>query len=162
MSKFQSLKYFFKSNKNTAGFIFGCWILINFLPFRTVVELTDSAGNTTNDLIRSDVGFEDVFLFLPQFFLLIPLLLLYYSKKKMGYLLSIIFSLLAFLPIAFIYFVISFNLEIDPPYHDHKAGLGFVFLCVLNFFLIISSIDFYTKAKETKENEDELIDQLIG
>ena len=143
-------------------FLFGCWIIINFLPFRLVTETTDANGNPSNYLVRTDSGFEDAFLFVPQLFLLIPLIILYFSKKKMGFLLSLIFSVFGLIPLIVINFAINFKMEINPPYHSLEEGFGFYFLCVLVLLFLISSISLFVKAKENKQDKDELIDQLIG
>lgn len=143
-------------------FLLGCWIIINFLPFRLVTETTDANGNPSNYLVRTDSGFEDAFLFVPQLFLLIPLIILYFSKKKMGFVFSIIFSALGFIPLLLIDFVINFKMEINPPYHSLKEGFGYFSLCLLVLSFLITSIFFYSKAKENIQNDDELIDQLIG
>lgn len=140
----------------------GCWILINFLPFRLVTEITDADGNPSNYFVRSDAGFEDAYLFVPQLILLIPLIIMYFSKKKLGFLFSIIFSSLGFIPLVIINFIINFKIELAPPYHSLEEGFGYFLLCLLALSFLIASISFYAKAKENVQNKDELIDQFIG
>gem|GEM_PF-3535351 len=119
-------------------------------------------GNPSNYLVRTDAGFEDAYLFVPQLFLLIPLIIMYFSKKKLGFVFSIIFSALGFIPLLLIDFIINFKMEINPPYHSLEEGFGYFLLCLLVLSFLIISISLFSKTKENQQKEDELIDQLIG
>lgn len=162
MPFFQYLRDFFKTPKTIAGLLFCCWMVVNFLPFRLVTEITDVDGNPSNYLVRTDAGFEDEFLFVPQLFLLIPVIIMFFSKKKIGFLFSLIFSALGLIPLVIINFVINFKMEINPPYHSLDEGFGYALLCLLVVILFMTSITFYIKTNDLKQNKDELIDQLIG
>jgi hypothetical protein len=156
------MKQFFRRPKNTSLFILASLILLNFLPFRSVTQVSDNVGNPIDLFVRSDAGFEDLFLIIPQLFLLIPLTFMYFSKSKLGHLLSVLFSFTSLFPLAVVYFAITFNFELDPPYFNFSLGIGYVLLCILIIFLHVSAIDFYFKAKSKKQLNQDLIDQLIG
>jgi|688.fasta_scaffold706675_2 hypothetical protein len=155
---------FFENKKKVTFFFFVAFLLIFLFPFIVVTEFDDfqvvTSKVTGNKLVQKKTGYDVGFIIILQLLFFVTLIIWLYAKNKIAFFVSVVTSFFNILFLPWMFIVLTFNINIDPPYTEHDAGIGFYLLVLLNFALFFVSIWYFIKIPTKKKESDLLIDDI--
>jgi len=156
----------FKNKKRVTLFFLLVFSFIFLLPFLIVTQFNDSAfiiGSPTGsaaNLVKNYSGYQVGYILILQVLFFVTLIFWLFAKNKTAFFISVLTSFLNILCLPWIFIVLTFNINIDPPYASHDAGIGFYLLAILNFALFFYSIWLYVKCPKMIKESTTLLDDL--
>ena len=155
---------FFENKKKVTIFFFLAFLLIFLFPFIVVTEFDDfqvvTSKVTGNKLVEKKTGYEVGFIIILQLLFFVTLIIWLYAKNKIAFFVSVLTSFFNILFLPWMFIVLTFNINIDPPYTEHDAGIGFYLLVILNFALFFVSIWYFIKCPRKKVTSSVLLDDV--
>lgn len=156
-----------KHKKSIILSFFIAFLLVFVLPFLVVTEFKDSVFSinipspSSVDSVKKYSGYQVGYLMILQMLFFITLSIWLFAKNKLAFFISVVTSFLNILCLPWMFIVLTFNIDIDPPYSTNDAGIGFYLLVILNLALFFFSIWFSIKSPKKIKESNNLIDDTI-
>lgn len=156
----------FRHKKRIAFFFFIAILVVFLFPFTVVIEQPglqlNKAGQLVipNLIIEKYTGYQIAYVMILQLLYFVTMTIWLYAKGRIAYFISIITAFTNILCLFWMYIVLTFNIDIDPPITLHKAGIGFFLLVIVNFILFFFSIAYFINSPKRKIVSTSLIDDF--
>lgn len=113
-----------------------------------------------NITIEKYSGYQVAYVMILQVLYFVTIAIWLYAKGRIVYFISIITAFTNILCLLWMYIVLTFNIDLDPPITIHQAGIGFYLLVIVNFIMFSFSIAYFINCPKRKMVSTSLIDDL--
>lgn len=157
----------FRNKKRIAFFFFLAFLILFLFPFVVVYVqpglIVNKAGQLVvpkNISIEKYSGYQVAYVMILQVLYFVTLVIWLYAKGRIAFFISIITAFTNILCLFWIYIVLTFHIDLDPPITIHLAGIGFYLLVIVNFILFFFSIAYFINSPKRKVESTSLIDDI--
>jgi hypothetical protein len=157
----------FRNKKRIAFFFFLAFLILFLFPFVVVYVQPGLIVNKAGQLIVPNgvfiekySGYQVVYVMILQVLYFVTIAIWLYAKGRIAFFISIITAFTNILCLFWMYIVLTFHIDMDPPITIHQAGIGFYLLVIVNVLLFFFSMAYFINCPRMKKESTSLIDDL--